>query len=352
MDPMSMRIFNQNEKQLARDAKVADTSTASEFTFTFEVDLHDFGRQRAIDSGTTEPLEGDVKALEEHARAMARKNWRPAYDPKQSPFDAAQEERFVETKKERGETALALKHAESNLRDAERDLALADKAGVKPEIPKSVLGAVTAGITISAASVIHDRIFGGLDNMLAWMLAGVCSSLIGAMLVFGILQGRGSRWRYLALTAGVIVGVALFALRWSGAEDFDEQIIAVGLSLLEVGAVLVLEHLTQALLINERVWEERFRIEHAKIGTRDVAQLDADRAKKAFEKAEQSIQNHIQMLQNRSHAFSSADQLEDIAVKTVLDGYGQGVAENCGRVRGTLSAIRRQAPQEGGVKRL
>jgi len=324
---------------------------APESDFTLQSGLHQFGRKRALDSGTTELLESDEKALEEHASAMARQLWRPAYDPASSPYDAAQEDRFVAAKTERGEALLSLKHKESNLRDAERGVALVEKAGEKPSIPTSVLAAITGSIAISAASVIHDKLAGGMDNMLAWLFATLGSTLVGATLVLGFLWGRGSRWRYLPLTGGIVVGAALFALRWSGAEDSQDQLIAVGLSLLEIGAVLLLEHLMQGLSSREAAWIEKYRIERAKLETRDAAELDVNRAKKALEDVEREIQNHMIMLRDRSHAFSSVDQLEAVAVKAVLDGYGQGIAENRGRIRGTLSAIRRQATQDEGGPR-
>jgi hypothetical protein len=56
--------------------------------------LFHLGRNRALQSGTTEPRSEDILALKDHARAMAKQTYRDKYDPVQNVHDAMHETEY------------------------------------------------------------------------------------------------------------------------------------------------------------------------------------------------------------------------------------------------------------------
>src|SRR5690348_12411262 len=69
----------------------------------FRTGLSDLARERAIQSGATEPQQADIDALTEHARAMAREVYRDRYDPALHPHDAMRHAEYETRMKERDE---------------------------------------------------------------------------------------------------------------------------------------------------------------------------------------------------------------------------------------------------------
>jgi len=87
-----------------------------------EVDLFEHGRRRAIESGAVEPQEYDIRALENHAEAVARETYEEHYDPNGNPHDAAREAEHAKVVKDRGKVEESLKFADAALREAESAL--------------------------------------------------------------------------------------------------------------------------------------------------------------------------------------------------------------------------------------
>src|SRR5438876_63540 len=56
--------------------------------------LFNLGRNRALQSGGTEPRNEDALALTDHAQAMAKQTYRDKYDPSQNAHDAMHEAEY------------------------------------------------------------------------------------------------------------------------------------------------------------------------------------------------------------------------------------------------------------------
>src|SRR5438132_11933735 len=90
------------------------------------------GRKRASLSGTTKPVSDDVRALEDHARAMARETYRDRFDPDKHAHDRIRQNDFESDVSQRNEAQQSESHARANLREAEAMGARTRKATDRP----------------------------------------------------------------------------------------------------------------------------------------------------------------------------------------------------------------------------
>ena len=93
--------------------------------------LFNLGRNRARQSGTTEPQPDDICSLEAHARAMARETYRDRFDPEQNVHDRMTESEYQKLLTDRKAADVALQYASVNLHYAEDNLARSPKAAAK-----------------------------------------------------------------------------------------------------------------------------------------------------------------------------------------------------------------------------
>src|SRR6185503_1684474 len=70
---------------------------------TMQKDLFDHGYQRAVTSGALEASGADERALEEHAKAMAREAYRDAFDPTKHAHDEMLNEEYRKNVNERAQ---------------------------------------------------------------------------------------------------------------------------------------------------------------------------------------------------------------------------------------------------------
>ena len=113
------------------DRVVADYP-ASGAILQMQTGLFQHGLNRARSSGATKPVPEDQKALEEHARAMARQTYRDSFDPSKHPHDKVRYEEYQHQLAQRDESQQGASHAVAYLRDADTNLAKTPKAGEKP----------------------------------------------------------------------------------------------------------------------------------------------------------------------------------------------------------------------------
>jgi hypothetical protein len=297
--------------------------------------LHKLGRNRALDSGTTEPRPEDILALTEHARAMARQTYRDKYDPSQNVHDAMHETEYRRDLAQREEAEKAEQHAAANLRDAEAKLARTPKAGPKPRAHALLVPSFIVAIMISVAPTLHDGIFLTVgDDLLNWFGSCVSAAFIGAMLTLAILSGRRTKWPWIGVAAGVALGLGLGAVRLSAASGASEAMVAAGLTIMEIGAVLLLEWLASGLRTSEAEWLPRHSVETEMIAARGASQSDLERWHVRVKELGDSITGKIAFVADRHNRNIHLPELEAVAIKAVLDGYNAGMAENIGRLRG------------------
>jgi hypothetical protein len=303
--------------------------------FQMQTGLFHLGRNRAVQSGTTEPNQKDIQSLKDHSRAMAKDTYRDRFDPSANRADAMHQAEYERTIDQRKEAEKGEQHAAANLRDAETDLARFPKAGNKPAAPPMLIAAFIVAITLTIAPTLHDSLFQTLgDDLLAWFFSGVSAAFVAAMLTLAILSGRRTAWTWVGVGAGVILGLGLGAIRIAAADGASEIVFALGLTVVEIASVLLLEWLAIGLRDHEAAWEVTHAAESKAIACRDAAQADLTRWQTRVKELGQAIASKIASVEDRHNRNIHISELEDVAMKAVLDGYNAGIAENVGRIRG------------------
>jgi hypothetical protein len=303
--------------------------------FGMHTGLFNLGRNRARDSGTTEPLPNDIRSLEDNARAMARDTYRDRYDPSANVHDAMHQAEYERTIDQRKESEKGEQHAAANLRDTETNLARAPKPGTKPAAPPVLVAAFIVAITLTVAPTLHDAVFLTVgDDLLEWFFSSLCAAFVGTMLTLAILKGRRTVFTWVGVGAGVVLGIGLGAVRLARAEGAGDVVMGIGLTIVEVAAVLLLEWLASGLRERETVWEVKHVAESQAIAHVDAAKADLTRWKIRVKELGDAIANKIAFVEDRHNRNIHIAELEAVAVKAVLDGYNAGIAENVGRIRG------------------
>lgn len=312
---------------------VGKTQTSS--MLEMQTGLFNHGHTRAQKSGTTEPRSEDIRALEDHARAMARETYRDRYDPSKHAHDAMHNAEYKRTVAKRDEGEIAEQHAEANLRDAERDLAKAPKAGPKPAPKPGLITAFIVALALSIAPTLHDSVFHTIpDDLLAWFASLVSAGFVGAMLTLAILGGRRTKMTWIGVAAGVVLGLGLGVIRLSMAQGASEVLFALGLTIFEIAVVLLLEWMASGLRTAEAEWLPRHRAEAEAQAARDAAQVDLTRRQAHLKELNAVIAGTIAFVEDRHNRNIHIGELEAVAIKAVLDGHNAAITENIGRIRG------------------
>jgi hypothetical protein len=309
--------------------------------FAMQTGLWHHGRNRAIQSGTTEPNQDDIRALEDHSKAMARETYRDRFDPSTNAHDRMHQAEYERTIEQRKESEKGEQHAIANLRDTEKNLARTPKAGDKPTAPHVLVAAFIVAITITVAPTLHDAVFLTIgDDLLEWFFSSLCAAFVGTMLTLAILSGRRTVWTWVGVGAGLILGIGLGAVRLAHAEGAGDVVMGIGLTIMEIAAVLLLEWLASGLREKEAAWDIKYTTESQVIAQVDAAKIDLARWQTRIKELGDAIASKIAFVEDRHNRNIHIEELEAVAIKAVLDGYNAGVAENVGRIRG---AARRTA---------
>ena len=302
--------------------------------------LFELGRNRAALSGAVTADPETVRSLEEHARSIARDTHREDFDPRKNAHDRMHQAEYERLLAEREEIGKGVAHATANLRESEMALASTAKAGPKPQANVWLAGAFIVASAVTIAPTLHDFVFFGVpDDVLAWFGSALCAAFVAAMLTVAILSGQRTRWEWFGVVAGVGVGLGLMALRLSSAHGVSQGLFAVGLTAVEVSAVMLLEWLARGLRAREDEWRALRPLEEKAIALRDSALADLERRKAHAQEVGGAIGNKIAYVEDRSHRCVHLPELEAVAIKAVLDGYNAGIAENLGRLRGARGII-------------
>lgn len=312
---------------------VGRTQTSS--MLEMQTGLFRHGHNRAHESGTTEPRNEDIRALEDHARAMAKETYRDRYDPAKHAHDAMHHAEYKRTMAKRDEVEIIEQHAAANLRDAECDLAKVPKAGPKPAADQRLVAAFIVAFTLSIAPTLHDSVFHTIpDDLLTWFASLVSAAFVGGMLTLAILGGRRTTTTWIGVASGVILGLGLGAIRLSMAQGAGEVLFAIGLTIFEIAVVLLLEWMASGLRTSEAEWLPRHKAEAEALAGRDAAQVDLERRQADLKELNDAIAGKIAHVEDRHNRHIHIGELEAVAIKAVLDGYNAAITENIGRIRG------------------
>ena len=303
-----------------------------------QIDLFDLGRKRAVEGRALEINDGGIASLEEHARAMARETYREAFDPSRFAHDRLREDEYKKFLRDRGDAETSAKFAAAAVREREEELAKFEPAPTHPESPRLLMCAVLVVIAITVAPTLHDFVFSTIeDDLMAWFLSLATGGFLGALISWGILgsisaTGRRTGANWAGLVAGLTITLGLGVFRFSGVQNVGEALLAVALTLVEAGVIVLAEWVASGLreLYREFVTRQTARDEAA--ARLDAARAEQKRRQDALDEINRRIAEHISYVEERELRHLSVKQLEEVAVKAVRDGYSAGIAENRSRI--------------------
>lgn len=318
---------------------VFSSATQSDAVLQMRTGLVEFGYNRARLSGATKAVPEDLTSLESHARAIARETYRELFDPKKNAHDRMRQAEYERDLEQRDEIEKGVAHAEANVHEAEMALANTPKAGPKPQVNGWLTAVFIVAISITVAPTLHDFLFFGIpDELLSWFGSFICAAAVASMLTLAILGGRRTRWTWFGVTAGIVLGLGLCAVRLSSAQGLAEVLFAIGLTVVEMSAVLLLHWLASGLHRREDEWQVIKLDEDKAIACRDAELADLQRRQTHLKEVSDAIGRKIAYVEDRSNRNLLLPELENVAIKAVSDGYNAGIAKNVGRLR---SATRR-----------
>jgi hypothetical protein len=296
--------------------------------------LYDHAKARAIDSAALTPQTADIEALENHARAMARETQRELYDPTLHAHDQMRQAEYDKNLAERADGEVAEKHALIAMRQREDDLAEVHP-GDEPATPSRVLpAAAVIGLALTIAPTLHDQIFATIDDeFLAWTLSLAGGLFLALLIVLMILDPSDERsvTNWIGLAAGVLIGIALGALRLRDAKDFGDYIFALALTLLEIAIVIGVEAVAGRRRAERRVWKEKKSIADKARGLLDAAREHVRRSKEKVKELNEAITAHHLHVEHRHLSNVGIAEIEASALGAVRDGYRAGIAANHGQ---------------------
>ena len=329
------------------DPKSVDDKFQSLLKTLLPIDeLFEKGRQRARLSCADKRLPEDLQVLEEFARATALDIHTDPYDPdnNENGQDRLREEKFQKRLKGREFVAKALTdNARPRVREQEAKLAGKKRNIRKPTISNVITVSAVLVISLSVAPTLHDRFFFDLeDALLAWAISITGACFIATFITWSLTgaidaTGKRSNTNLGGLIAGIGISIGTGVLRISDAQTSNEYIFAFALTLLEIFTVCFLEWHAIGLRSNYREWLEYVQEIDKETAELEAAQADLDRWEKELALINEDIENHIAHVEERWIRHHKVADLELLAVKTIIDGYDQGIAEIKGRRYGLVA---------------
>jgi hypothetical protein len=306
-------------------------------------ELYEKGRERARLSCTDTRLPEDIQVLEDFARAAALDIHTAPYDPAKNEQDQLREDRYNKQLKGREQVEKALMDvAMPKVREQEAKMAAKKKNITKPKLSQVISIAAVLVIALSVAPTLHDRLFFDLeDPLLAWAVSIIGAGFVATLITWSLVgaidaTGKRSVTNTGGLVAGIGISIGTGVLRLTDAQNSSEYIFAVALTLVEIFTVAFLEWHAIGLRSNYSEWkayEEEMTTATAEL---EVAQTDMNRRQQELAVVDQGLNNHIAHVEERWIRHNKVADLELLAVKTIIDGYDQGIAENKGRRLGLV----------------
>lgn len=310
----------------------------------FQSDVVEHGKNRAVESAALEPRNEDIAALEEHARAMAREAFRTKYDPDHNAGDQLHQDRFEAAKNRRRVVAEMVELAEVELHARESERARVPLPGAAPALPILLVFAAVVLLGLTVAPTMRDFLFDSLeDDVLAWMASLGTGLGFGLVLAWVILVGAPPevggqtpqpRRVNRGVLGGLVVALALGVWRLSGAQTTGDITMAVALTGIEFGVVLLLDFFAADYRRQRREWSASVDLHTTVAASVVAAEENLRRRTEELAKLDDKIERHIEYVEDRTLRNLGVDELCAVAVAAARDGYNEGIAQNRGRTRG------------------
>lgn len=315
------------------------------------------GLERARLTGTDKRLPEDVQSLTEMGASLAKEKYTEEFDPLKHAYDKIQQESFEKSRADRDEIEIAVKFAKTTIAEHERDFATSRAGLIRPEVSRIIIYSAISVLTLSICPTLYDRVFfdlAAVDSMSAWVASVSGASPVAAFVAWaqiGTLATSESdetrRKKYIGLVAGIGISIATGLLRITDAEIAADYLFAFSLSLIEACVVLYLDHVASNISKDYRTWASQMENIH-----KMDAELEADRShlsrlEDSLKKVTAEIDKHRRYVHLRWIRHHRIKEIEEAAIKLLLDAYDEGIAENKGRRMGIVVSHRRFTQQRG-----
>ncbi|MEW5852425.1 MAG: hypothetical protein AB2A00_26800 [Myxococcota bacterium] len=302
--------------------------------------LYDHGYEQGIRRGSPVAVKQDEENLVHHARASARENVAIPYDPDRHPEDAMRERLYRERNAEKEELLDHGRFAQARARDMNGRAAQVRFGDERPEpnvlLTNPATGILTAGFT----PALHDFL-PMEDEPTRWAISFIFAFMAGIFVTWSIMTCGPKGERTSASRGGLIAGFILAAstavIRLGAARDAGDVIIGVGLTLLELGAIIALEFIARDHASAVQEWSRRKDISDEASATHGAAVDEVTRIKDRVKEIDEENAKHLAYVEDRNFRAAHAADLEESCARAVLDGYHAGVAEVAARLKGVRS---------------
>lgn len=303
--------------------------------------MREHGRQHALLGGALEPQPTAIEPLTAFGRAVARDARSEEFDPEryaQDELRAAENNRIVRAL---GEAQIVEAHGLGAVVASERALASADEPGQEPAVGTFVTLSAIFVMTFSFAPTLHDRVFLDFEDAIAAWLAsfltgGFLAAFVVSMLTLSVpVVGRlGALVNAIGVLAGFGFGIAAGVLRWSIVDSIEGQLMAIGMTLMELCAVAFLEWLALSMRDSHCEWTAR-RAAFNRLSALCKADREHHvRCTQSTAALKRAVDEHVRYVESRWIRKHKADDIERMAIDAILSGYHEGISQNCGYTRG------------------
>lgn len=297
---------------------------------------HAFRRGR--ESRAVQPDAEVERALIEHAEAVAD-GAAVTHDPAKRLHQRLRDEENELRREERVQAKAALAQSRQEVREREDALAQLDVVPERPRKPTDAMLATVIAFAASLAPSFKDLFFGSLPDVFAGWAFALMLGLVFGLLVAGIFSsvdsGRASASSWASLFAGVLLSVALGALRVRDAAAVGEYVFALSLTLIELAVCIWAEAVAAAKRREFAEYHERSAKRQQGQALLDAANREHARRRAEVEALDSGIGAHISRLEMEDIGGVPVEALRKLCVAAVRDGYLAAIKANSGEIMAT-----------------
>lgn len=328
------RVFTHDVDGQAAPSEVVDV------VLRMHSELVEYGRKRAELSRDIEPNVNDLRALQEHAEAMANEAYREPYDPEQNEEHKLREAEYQKFKSIQPEAELAVSYGEADVAKLVDEVSRAQSNMKAPTTQQVLMWSAVAGLALTIAPTLHDYVFITIrDDLTNWALSLLSATVYGVFITWGLLDsedegGRRTARNRLGFAGGIVVPIGLGILRAANAVGIGEILFAVALTIVEIGIVVLLEGRASSLRVAYQEWAAQQATLRDVTTRLEEGRFHLTRCGRKLKEINDAIDAHIRLVTELTLRNYNIDKVKEDAVRAVKDGYFEGLASNRGYLRG------------------
>ena len=305
-----------------------------------EVGLFRRGYEAGLKSGRSAPDPDTEAALTQFAGESAQRLAAAPFRPDQNISDAQGQQEYERILEETDKVKDQEANARAEVCERENALAAVEPEPTPPASPVfvgllGVLG-ISATLTFSLRDIFFARLFPDAAQGLfvAWLFGALVAGLVTWTMLSGAEQEGSGKRHWVGLIIAIGFGLAVLLLRLASVRGQGENLMAWGLALLEIVAVVAIDSYAAGL---RRQWASyRSRQPAYCSAVRSLADARARldgrlQALAGLEARARQFRNEVRI---RESLVSSTKAVRAAAERAIVAGYRLAVEHNRGRLRG------------------